>query len=228
MTSTTAGPGTALAGPQAGSHVSLVSLNYTAAQLAAIRAEYAKGANDAQFENFMRECVTRNLIPGKHVYFQLRKGREWDSKSKSYIYLEKPIHITSIDALRLIAQRTGEYQGQGPITWLYLYEDKDGFISNDIPLPQEGSTSIPRRPWAARATVFRKGFAQPIQVVARFDAYSQTYKDDGQQKLTLMWEARGPEQLAKCAEALALRQAFPEELGQLYLLEELREEVEEK
>jgi len=62
-------------------------------------------------------------------------------------------------------------------------------------------------------------------VPARFEAYAQYFSDgDNGQKLNSTWANRGPEQLEKCAEALALRKAFPEELGGLYLQEELRDE----
>jgi hypothetical protein len=39
-----------------------------------------------------------------------------------------------------------------------------------------------------------------------------------------MWVRRGPEQLAKCAEAASRRVAYPEELGSFYLSEEFQRE----
>src|SRR5581483_8318607 len=112
-----------------------VPVEYTEDQLAAIRSEYAKGATDEQFTNFMRECAERRLQPGKHVYFQLRKAREYDPDTRSYVYTKRAAHQTSIDAFRLIAQRSGAYQGQEPFVYIYLDDDGMPTKRSTIPLP---------------------------------------------------------------------------------------------
>jgi phage recombination protein Bet len=198
------------------------TMPYTDSELKAIRAEYAKGSTDEQFTNFIREVETRKLIPGRHVYFQLRSQSKKDENG-NWIKENRPIHMSSIDALRLIAQRTGEYQGQSAP--LYIYLDANGYpsIKSEIMLPDSDNRDLPARPYAVQVSVFRKNFAQSLTATARFEAYAQTKYNGG---LVDMWERRGPEQLAKCAEALALRQAFPEEIGGLYLAEELRDDPE--
>lgn len=198
---------------------------YTVQQLAAIRSEYAAGATDAQFANFMRECESRNLEPGRHVYFQLRLNSVLDHDTGTWIKQKRPIHLTSIDAFRLIAQRTREYRGQEAPMYIYLDDANRPTIRSDVPLcgdggsqQSDGGKSAPLMPWAAEVSVYRKDFEKAVSVVARFEAYAVRKRDGS---LSDMWNHRGPEQLAKCAEALALRKAFPEELGSIYIEEEL-------
>lgn len=199
----------------------LESTRFTAAQLAAIRAEYAPGATDTQFANFIRECESRNLEPGRHVYFQLRATSVLDPDTATWTKVKRPIHLTSIDAFRLIAQRTQEYRGQSPPVYIYLDDTDQPRLRSDVPLCANREKLAPLMPWAVEVSVYRKNFEFAISTIARFEAYA-VRKRDGH--LNDMWEHRGPEQLAKCAEALALRKAFPEELGSIYIEEELPEE----
>ena len=207
-----------------------MSLEFTEKELAAIRAECCKGATDTQFELFISECKARSLRPGVHLVFQLRRAKEFDSTVGAYVYVQKPYWITTIAALRLIAQRTGDYLGQGTEEYIYLDKEGNPTIKSEIPLPHEDPAQrpLPREPWVARATVYRKGFNQPMIGMARFEAYATiVVPKDGTPYLSETWRKRGCEQLFKCAEALALRRAYPEEMAGLLLSEELKEEIEE-
>lgn len=73
-------------------------------------------------------------------------------------------------------------------------------------------------PVAARVTILRDG--HPFTAVAIFDEYKQTKRDGG---LTSMWAQRPAGQLAKCAEALAWRMAFPQDLSGIYVDEEMQQ-----
>lgn len=208
-----------------------MKIEFTEQQKKAFKSEFGKGFTDEQFEVCLTFCQIRGLLPGKHVVFQLRKAKEWDEIAGARVEVTKIIFITTIDASRLIAQRTGQYGGQAPEEYIYLDDNGSPSLVSQIPLPQlplppKGTAALPREPWAVRTTVFRKDFPQPISSVARFDAYASTYRTQDGVRLSEMWQKRGPEQLAKCSEMLSLRRAFPEELGGLYIAEEFKSEEE--
>lgn len=202
-----------------------MSITFTDEELKAIRAEYCKGATDTQFELFISECRARSLRPGVHLVWQARKAKEYDSVTGAWVFVSKAFWITTIAALRLIAQRTGDYLGQGPEEYIYLDAAGNPTIKSEIPLPHEDPTlrPLPREPWVARATVYRKGFTLPMVGMARFEAYATVQKTDSGPVLTETWRKRGSEQLFKCAEALAFRKAYPEEMSGLLLAEELKD-----
>jgi phage recombination protein Bet len=103
----------------------------------------------------------------------------------------------SIDGFRAIAESTRLYDGQDePINDF----DKNGGIV------------------CARVSVYRKDIGRAFVGVARWPEFAQFKSSGG---LLYMWEKMPCHMLGKCAEALALRKAFPEKLAGLYVPEEM-------
>jgi phage recombination protein Bet len=146
-------------------------------------------------ERFLAVCQRTGLDPlARQVYCIGRAskgGVEWSIQ-------------TGIDGFRVVAERTGQYRGRAPFEWL---TSKRQWVDVFIP-GMDGP-----HPLAARATVYREGWPHPTVAVAEWGAYAQTKSRGG---LTAMWEKQGAGQLAKCAEALALRTAFPQDLSGVY------------
>ena len=136
-----------------------------------------------------------------------------DAELKLFIYdntrrgvnpLDKMIHftkragkytpITSIDFMRTRAAETGEYAGSDDATF--------------------GGGTPPE--WA-KVTVYRfvQGQRCPFTATARWSEY---FPGDSQGH---MWRKMPHTMLAKCAEALALRKGFPQQISGLYTHEEM-------
>lgn len=172
-------------------------------ELTLIKDTKAKGATQAEFNLFIYDCKSRGLNPLKNeIYFVKRKT--WDSKTQSYIEIAS--HQPAIDGFRIIAQRTGEYRGQTKV------EYGESIEMNGKKVPEYAEIGI-----------VREGFSQPVYARAYFEEYVQTFKDKKTNviKLGSMWEKMPRHMIAKCAESLALRKAFPDYLSNLYTAEEM-------
>lgn len=164
-------------------------------QIEVMRRTVAKDLNGDEFGFFLEVCRGRGLNPFNREIYRLKRGPN------------APVQIqVSIDGLRLIAERSGQYRGQlGPY-----------FCGTDGKWREEWLESAP--PVAAKVGVLREGFDQPIWAVARYAAYVGRTKDG---KVTEIWSKMPDLMCAKCAESLALRKAFPSEMGGLYTHEEM-------
>lgn len=202
------------------------TIEFSPAELLALKKEHAPAATDEQFELWVADCKRRGLMPVRDVLLQTRSVEEYDQSVRAKVRRNKAYYITTIGAFRKIAEGTGKYAGQLPAKWLYLDDKNQPTIEAEVPLPEPEHPEKPRIPWAVKVALLRKDFDAPISVTARFWAYAQTTKYNDKEVLTSMWRTRGPEQLEKCCEALALRKGFPELLGGLYIAEELKAEDE--
>lgn len=159
----------------------------------------APGLTPDQLEVFAIACNRTRLDPfAKQICAVVR----YDSDLGRH----KMTVQTTIDGFRVIASRTGKYDGRKPFEWC----GPDG-VWREVWLDAKA-------PAAARARILRKDFSEPLVAIARYKAYAAMKRDGSP---TYMWVKMDAEQLAKCAEALALRTAFPQELSGLYTDDEM-------
>lgn len=165
-----------------------------------IRRTFGVGAPPEEIAKFIATVERTGLDPfARQLYFSSRYDKE---KGKN-VWLTQ----VSIDGLRVVAERTGAYEGQTGPFWC----GQDGVWREMWPDPSNP-------PFAAKVGVFRAGFKEPIYGVARWKSYHQTKAGGG---VSFMWSKMDDLMLGKCAEALALRRAFPQQLSGLYAEEEM-------
>ena len=151
-----------------------------------------------------KELVKRTIAPDAtdselQLFF-------YDNTRRGVHPLDKLIHftkrngkytpITSIDMFRMRAAESGEHLGTDDAVYL-----------GDVGKPE----------FAASVTVYRhvRGEKCPFSATARWSEYFPGEKQG------FMWQKMPHLMLAKCAEALALRKAFPQQLHGLYTPEEM-------
>jgi phage recombination protein Bet len=172
---------------------------WTEKQRAALTQLGVKGANNADLAVFFHVAARTGLDPfARQVYLI---GRQTKDGMRQTIQ-------TGIDGYRLIARRAADQAGEtlGYEDTLWCGPDGrwvDVWLSEDHPA-------------AAKVVVLRDG--HPFSAVALWGEYVQT---DRQGNPNSMWARMGANQLAKCAEAAALRKAFPQDLSGLYTEDEM-------
>ncbi|MGW9249715.1 phage recombination protein Bet [Streptomyces badius] len=155
----------------------------------------------AELAGFLHLCQRTQLDPfSRQIYLIGRK----DKRANRVVFTPQ----TGIDGYRVIAHRviaeTRETFGYEDTLWC----DSNGQW-RDVWLADAA-------PSAAKVTVLRNG--QRFSAVALYREYVQT---DWNGNPTRMWKNMGANQIAKCAEALALRKAFPHDLAGVYTAEEM-------
>ena len=164
-------------------------------QIAALKQLGIDRANNGDLAVFMHVAQRTGLDPfARQIYMIERQGKQTIQ--------------TGIDGFRLVARRAVDRAGEslaiGGGEWCGTDgEWRDVWLS-DAP------------PAAARVTVKRNG--HEFVGVALFREYAQTKRDGN---LMAQWATRPAGMLAKCAEALALRKAFPLDLAGVYTDDEM-------
>ena len=160
---------------------------------------FAEKGKEQFYEEFVLFALNKRLSPLVREVIPLFF---WDDRNRQF----RMTPYTSIDGMRKIADRSGNYAGSDD----YLY---DGECSlHDWVSQYDGN------PKTATVTVYKmvKGIRCPFTASAAWDTYYPGTKKPN-------WNKKGMSihMLGKCAESLALSKAFPSETAGLYISEEM-------
>lgn len=175
-------------------------------ELALLLSNVPKDAPDADIATFLHMCHKLGFDPlSNQIHLVVRRSRQGGARATIQ---------TGIDGYRLIAERTGRYAGSSDP------------LFNDSLTQFEFSRTGDKFPKTATITVRKLvgDLSNPVlaefPATAMWDAYypgsSQGY----------MWDKMPLLMLAKVAESLALRKAFPGELSGIYTDEEMHQASE--
>lgn len=154
------------------------------------------GATDDEVELFIEQCQRTGLDPySRQIIFMMRKAKLANGN-----YGAKATTLISIDGARLVAYRTGHYDGSD------TYWCADDGVWLDVWLTRGV------HPAAAKTTV-KRGTATFTGVAV--------WHEYGEGASGPMWSKMGAHMLAKCSEMQALRRGFPAELSGLYSTDEM-------
>lgn len=180
-----------------------------------VKRTIAKDATDDELKLFLYTAQRTGLDPlTRQIHFVKRKNKKYDPATRTWGEETTMTIQTGIDGYRAIAERSGSLAGIDDA----IYDSEDG-----------------EHPKKASVTVHRiiNGIRCPFTATARWTEYAQIYEKDeyindkktGKKISTLgpMWKKMPYLMLAKCAEALALRKAFPNDLTGIYTNEEMQQ-----
>jgi phage recombination protein Bet len=162
--------------------------------------KHREATND-ELSLFIGQCKRTMLDPFSRQIYAIFRWSKADNREVMTIQ-------TAIDGFRVIAERSGRYLGQEGPYWC-----GDDGAWKEIWTPSEPPT-------AAKVLVKKvvAGQVALTPAVAHFREYAP--KRDG--RLQGLWPTMPAGQLAKCAEALSLRKALPNDLSGLYIEEEMQ------
>lgn len=197
-----------------------------------VRAEEEFGIGRAEWRTLV-QAIFPSAKTTEGVYLALSYCR-----ARSLDIFKRPVHVVpvwnsalgkdvegvwaGIGELRTTAARTHNYAGIDDVEFgADIAETFRGEKKKQGSAPEAVEKAVTYPAWA-RATVYRHVGGVRCAFVARV-FWKETYAKASRwsEVPNEMWSKRPYGQLAKCAEAAALRAAFPEEIGETYAAEEM-------
>lgn len=176
------------------------TMTFSDSQISLIKSMIAPRATDNELQLFLYQAKKTGLDPlTRQIYCIHRKTKDQNTQQ----WIDKMTIQTAIDGFRVIAERSGDYAGQD-----------EPIYTEDI----TGKTII-----SCKVTVyrFRGDVRYPAAVgVAYWDEYVQK---DREGKPMGLWPKMPHVMIAKVAEAVALRKAYPQDLSDIYSEEEMQQ-----
>lgn len=196
--------------------VALHGVGYTGAQLALIKRTVAKDTNADEFDLFMAVARMKALDPFSKQISAIVFNKDKPDKRNMSI-------ITTIDGMRAMAARSGRYRPDEDEPLIEYSAEAKNPTTNPL-----GIVKAVVRIYIADTA--QAGSWKPVTGVAYWDEFAPVKdewawgEEDGQRKrrptgkqtLDGNWPKMGRVMICKCAEAQALRKAFPEDLSGLY------------
>lgn len=171
-------------------------IEFDSGKIDLIRRTVAKDATADELALFLHQCRRTGLDPlARQIYFQ-----KYNSKRHG----PQMTIITGIDGYRLVADRTGRYAGNDDPVFDGRVKAK--FYQDDFEAPAKATVTV----WK-----LVNGVRMPFSASAYWSEYFPGEPSGA------MWRKMPHVMLAKCAEALALRKAFPADLSGVYTREEM-------
>lgn len=175
----------------------LGTINVTPEQVALVKSTVFKDATDDELKLYFFECRRRGVHPlDRLIHPVIRKDKDGTRRISFQ---------TSIDLFRSEAENTGEYRGQSDV----VYGELIAWDKVDKKVPE----------WA-KATI--KRYDQHTQEIIEISAVAYWEEYYPGESLGFQWRKMPRLMLGKCAEALAMRKAFPRKLAGLYTFEEIQ------
>lgn len=176
-------------------------------QIELVKRTVAKGASDDELKLFITVCHGAQLNP---FLRQAHLVPFWDSKDG----IERRAIIVGIDGFRAIAEGSGNYAGNDDPEF-----DGEKELECEV---WEGKAKAKKKiivPDKAKVSVYKivEGQRYPFSATARWSEYYPGEKKGAR------WHSMPYMMLGKCAEALALRKAFPKLLSGIYAQEEMEQ-----
>ena len=169
-------------------------ISFSEDQIALIKKQIAPKATNDELQLFLYQAKRTGLDPiTRQIYCIHRKVKDGNGN-----YTDRMTIQVSIDGFRVIAERSGDYAGQGEPEFM----ERDGKLI------------------ACKVPVFRFRGEQRYQVSVGVAYWDEYVPKEGQDS---MWRKMPHTMLAKVAEALALRKAYPQDLSGLYTTEEMQQ-----